>query len=200
LFEVIGQGFGFAGGIIGIATGLPQYLRIRKQGNHDGLALSPWILMLATFSAFTAYGLIAHSASIWVCNLLTFFTTALVVTAVKGNGIKVWASIIAGGIACATLIILLPPAITSIVLVLLTANRVPQLIRTWMNRRKDMVTAVSISSLMVAFSSMACWEVYALLTGDHLVVLTTAVAIAITLSTALMEAHIARLAKQARLA
>jgi uncharacterized protein with PQ loop repeat len=156
--------------------------------------------MLATFAAFTAYGLIANSASIWVCNLLTFFTTALVVTAVKGNGLKVWALILAGGLACVALIFVLPPAITSIVLVLLTANRVPQLIRTWMNRRKAMVTAVSIPSLMVAFVSMACWESYALLTGDHLVVLTTGVAIAITLATALMEAHIARLAKQAALA
>ena len=200
MLELLGQGFGFAGGIIGIATGLPQYLRIRKQGHHDGLALSPWILMLATFAAYTAYGLMANSASIWVCNILTFFTTALVVTAVKGNGVKVWALILLGGAFTATLIFVLPPAITSIALILLTANRVPQLIRSWLNRHNAMVTAVSISSLVVAFTSMACWEAYAILTGDHLIVITTLVAITITLTTALVEAHIARLAKMAHLA
>ena len=195
----IGEVFGFIGGIIGIATGLPQALRIRKQGNSDGLALSPWILMIATFSAYTGYGLIQNSPAIWVCNALTFFTTALVVTAVKGNGFKVWSLIIVGGIASAVVVLVLPPLLSNAVLLVLTANRLPQLIRTWMNRHTAMVSAVSISSLLVALTSMACWGAYAILTGNSFIVLTTIVAMSITISTALLEAHIARLARKAHL-
>ena len=110
--QIIGQSFGFAGGIIGIATGLPQMLRIRARGgNTDGLALSPWILMLATFASYTAYGLTANSPAIWICNVLTFFTTALVVTAVLGNGAKVWAAIIVGGLLTGVIMTFLPSLI-----------------------------------------------------------------------------------------
>ena len=196
----LGEILGFAGGIIGIATGLPQALRIRKQGHHDGLALSPWILMLATFSAYTAYGLVQNSPAIWICNLLTFFTTALVVTAVKGNGFKVWALILIGGAASAGVIVALPPLLSNAALVILTANRLPQLVRTWLNRKTAMVSAVSISSLLVALTSMTCWGLYAIFTEDSFIILTTIVAMSITISTAVLEAHIARLAKKAHLA
>jgi len=195
----LGEILGFAGGIIGIATGLPQALRIRKQGHHDGLALSPWILMLATFSAYTAYGLVQNSPAIWICNLLTFFTTALVVTAVKGNGFKVWALILIGGAASAGVIVALPPLLSNAVLVILTANRLPQLVRTWLNRKTAMVSAVSISSLLVALTSMTCWGLYAIFTENSFIILTTIVAMSITISTAVLEAHIARLAKKAHL-
>ena len=196
----LGEILGFAGGIIGIATGLPQALRIRKQGHHDGLALSPWILMLATFSAYTAYGLVQNSPAIWICNLLTFFTTALVVTAVKGNGLKVWALILIGGAASAGVIVALPPLLSNAALVILTANRLPQLVRTWLNRKTAMVSAVSISSLLVALTSMTCWGLYAIFTENSFIILTTIVAMSITISTAVLEAHIARLAKKAHLA
>lgn len=193
--HAIGELFGFAGGMIGIATGLPQYFRIRKQGNHDGLALSPWLLMLATFAAYTAFGLMAKSPAIWVCNLLTYCTTALVVFAVKGYGLRVWGMVLALGIGAVALIWFLPPTISNIALVILTANRLPQLIRSWVNRHTAMVSAVSISSLVVAVTSMLCWGAYAILTERSLIVLTTAVSMGITLATALVEAHIARLAK-----
>ena len=196
----LGEILGFAGGIIGIATGLPQALRIRKQGHHDGLALSPWILMLATFSAYTAYGLVQNSPAIWICNLLTFFTTALVVTAVKGNGLKVWALILIGGAASAGVIVALPPLLSNAALVILTASRLPQLVRTWLNRQTAMVSAVSISSLLVALTSMTCWGLYAIFTENSFIILTTIVAMSITISTAVLEAHIARLAKKAHLA
>lgn len=196
----LGEMLGFVGGIIGIATGLPQALRIRKQGHHDGLALSPWILMLATFSAYTAYGLVQNSPAIWICNLLTFFTTALVVTAVKGNGFKVWALILIGGAASAGVIVALPPVLSNAALVILTANRLPQLVRTWLNRKTAMVSAVSISSLLVALTSMTCWGLYAIFTENSFIILTTIVAMSITISTAVLEAHIARLAKKAHLA
>lgn len=197
--HLIGEGFGFAGGIIGVATGLPQYFRIRKQGNHNGVALSPWLLMLATFAAYTAFGLMAGSPAIWICNLLTYGTTALVVFAMQGYIPKVWFAVLAIGVVAAGLIWLLPPTISNIALIILTANRLPQLVRSWINRHTAMVTAVSIPSLLVAVTSMLCWGAYAILTQRGFIVLTTSVAMGITLATAFVEAHIANLAKRAHL-
>ncbi len=200
MLEIIGQGFGFAGGIIMIATGLPQTTRIRKLGNTQGLALSPWILMLFTFSAYAAYGLMQNSIAIWSTNALTFITTALVVTAVKGNSLKNWLLIFVGGLAWGYLITVMPTILASIILAALTANRVPQLIRSWMNRHTAMVTAVSIPSLLITLASTLCWLAFAFLTEDYFIVFTTSLAIGITLITALVENHIANLAKKAQLA
>jgi uncharacterized protein with PQ loop repeat len=197
--EALGQIFGFAGGIIMIATGLPQTMRIRKLGNTEGLALSPWILMLFTFSAYTAYGLMQNSAAIWTTNALTFITTAMVVTAVKGNNFKNWMLILLGGLAWGYLITIVPGIVASVILAALTANRVPQLVKSWLNRHTAMVSAVSIPSLLITLASTSCWLAYAFLTKDYFIVFTTSLAIGITLITALVENHIANLAKKAHL-
>lgn len=196
--NVIGELFGFAGGIIGIAIGVPQMIRVRRQGTSAGLALSPWILMLATYSAFTAYGIMQDSPALWVCNLLTFFTTALVITAVKGNGVKIWLTMLVGGAVSAVTIVSLPALLSNIVLVVLAANRLPQLVKTWKNRHKPFVSAVSISSLVVTFISLSFWELYALFTDHKFILVTTTVPLVIAVFTALLEARMARAARQAR--
>lgn len=195
MLHVIGEICGFIGGAIGIATALPQVVRIRRLGHAQGLALSPWLLMLVMFAAWTAFGLRVASPSIWIANFLTFFTTALVVTAVKGNSFKNWALIIAAGVATGLFVFYGPVVITNALMVVLTASRLPQLIRTWFNRATAQVTAVSVSSLVVSLSSMAFWMAFAILTENTLVVITTCVAIAIALSTAVLENNIAKRAQ-----
>lgn len=192
MLQVVGEICGFIGGTIGIATGVPQMLRIRKLGHSQGLALSPWILMYIQFAAWTSFGLRVGSPSIWVCNLLTFFTTALVVTAVKGNTTKNWAVIVSAGVATGLAIHILPMMVVNPVMVIFTMSRLPQLVRTWLNRAKETPTAVSIPSLLVSVTSMCFWMSFAILTNDPTVVVTTSVALAITLATALLESRISR--------
>lgn len=190
--HAIGEIFGFIGGFIGIATGLPQMLRIRRLGHADGLELSPWLLMLVLFAAWTSFGFKAASPSIMVANLLTFFTTALVVVAIKGNTFKSWSLILLIGAAAGLFVFYGPVVLVNLVLVLLTGARLPQLIRTWLNRATAKVTAVSIPSLVVALTSMFFWMGFALLTENGLVVVSTSVSLAITLLTALVELRIAK--------
>lgn len=190
--HAIGEIFGFIGGFIGIATGLPQMLRIRRLGHADGLELSPWVLMLVLFAAWTSFGFKVASPSIMVANLLTFFTTALVVVAITGNTFKSWSLILLVGAAAGLFVFYGPVVLVNLVLVLLTAARLPQLIRTWLNRATAKVTAVSIPSLVVALTSMVFWMGFALLTENGLVVVSTTVSLAITLLTALVELRIAK--------
>jgi uncharacterized protein with PQ loop repeat len=190
--HAIGEIFGFIGGFIGIATGLPQMLRIRRLGHADGLELSPWVLMLVLFAAWTSFGFKAASPSIMVANLLTFFTTALVVVAITGNTFKSWSLILFVGATAGLFVFYGPVVLVNLVLVLLTGARLPQLIRTWLNRATAKVTAVSIPSLVVALTSMVFWMGFALLTENGLVVVSTTVSLAITLLTALVEFRIAK--------
>ena len=191
----IGELCGFIGGLIGIATGLPQVFRIRRLGHADGLALSPWLLMLVQFAAWTAFGLKVFSPSILFANFLTFFTTALVVVAIKGNNLRIWVLIVLGGLAAGLLVFFGPSVVVDWALILLTGARLPQLLRTWFNRSAAKVTAVSIPSLLVALTSMAFWMAFAILTENQLVVVTTSVAISITLLTAIVELNIAKRAE-----
>ena len=192
MLHAIGELCGFIGGLIGIATALPQVFRIRRLGHAEGLALSPWLLMLVQFAAWTAFGFKVGSPSILFANFFTVFTTALVVVAIRGNTFKNWFLIVIGSAITSAFVFFGPGAIVDWALILLTGSRLPQLIRTWYNRRTAKVTAVSIPSLVVALTSMFFWMAFAVLTENALVVTTTIVAISITLLTALVELNIAR--------
>jgi uncharacterized protein with PQ loop repeat len=148
--------------------------------------------MLVLFAAWTSFGFKVASPSIMVANLLTFFTTALVVVAITGNTFKSWSLILLVGPAAGLFVFYGPVVLVNLVLVLLTAARLPQLIRTWPNRATAKVTAVSIPSLVVALTSMVFWMGFALLTENGLVVVSTTVSLAITLLTALVELRIAK--------
>jgi uncharacterized protein with PQ loop repeat len=180
-----------------IATALPQVLRIRRLGHAEGLALSPWLLMLIQFAAWTAFGLKVGSPSILFANLFTVFTTSLVVVAIKGNSLRNWLLILLGAAATGAFVFYGPSVIVDWALILLTGSRLPQLVRTWFNRATAKATAVSVPSLLVALTSMCFWMAFAVLTENHLIVMTTTVAITITLLTALVELNIARRAAMA---
>jgi uncharacterized protein with PQ loop repeat len=191
----IGELFGFVGGAIGIATAIPQVIRVRRLGHAEGLELSPWVLMVIQFAAWTAFGLKLDSPSIYVSNFLTFFTTALVVVAILGNSLRNWALIVLGGLAVGVFVFYGPSSVVDWALIILTGARLPQLIRTWLNRASAEPTAVSISSLLVALTSMSFWMAYAVFTNNGLVIVTTTTAISITLLTAILEGSIARRGK-----
>ena len=193
--HAIGEICGFIGGTIGIATALPQVYRIRQLGHAEGLALSPWILMIIQFAAWTAFGLKVASPSISISNLFTFFTTALVVVAIVGNKVANWLLILAGGVAVGLFVFYGPGTLVDWTMIVLTGSRLPQLIRTWFNRASVKPTAVSVTSLVVALTSMSFWMAFAVLTENSLVIATTSVAISVTLATALLEGSIAKRAK-----
>lgn len=188
---------GFIGGTIGIVVAIPQVLRIRKLGHANGLALSPWLLMLFQFAAWTAFGYKAASPSIFICNLLTFVTTALVVAAIMGTNFTTWSIILGVGVITSLFIWYSDPTIVNIALVATNAARLPQLIKTWQNRNTVTPSSVSISSLVVALVSMSFWMGYGYFNQSALVLTSTTVVMAMTLATAWLESSIAKRAVSA---
>ena len=189
-WQAIGEVCGFIGGTIGIAQGLPQVMRIRRLGHSNGVLLSPWILMSVMFSAWVGFGLKVQSPAIYITNALTFITTSLVVTAIKGR--KFLAIQLAIAFASSAFVFYGPELLTNLLLVILTASRVPQLIKTWMNRKSAVSTAVSIEALVISLVSVAFWMAYAIMQGNFLVIGTSVVAMSVTLATAIIETRISK--------
>ena len=190
--HAIGELCGFIGGTIGIAQGLPQVIRIRRLGHSNGVVLSPWILMCIMFSAWVGFGLRSGSPAIWVTNALTFLTTSLVVLAIRGKTISTSALLVGIATASSMFVFYGPELLTNVVLVALTGSRIPQLIKTWINRKSAVVTAVSIPALSIAMVSVGFWMAFAILEQNYMVIGTSCVAISVSLATALLESRIAK--------
>lgn len=103
------------------------------------------------------------------------------------------------GIAAGLFVYFTPDLITNPILAVLTASRLPQLIRTWMNRHTVQVSAVSLSSMLIQLSSTAFWLAFAILTDYKLIVVTSVIFTVIVLSTYIIENHIAKMAAKMNL-
>lgn len=190
--DAMAELFGFVAGGIGVIQGFPQMLRIRKLGHAEGLELSTWLLMCVQFAAWSGYGVAIASPAIWVTNVLTFATSALVVLAIRGQRVSSYALVMALGLAGFFFVIYAPEWISNVTLTAFTASRLPQLVRTFANRNRTTATAVSLSSLSITFASVVFWMAYSVLKNNTLTIVTTLVAMVITLATAALELRIAK--------
>jgi len=196
LMHAIGEGFGLAGGTLGTVVAIPQVIRIRKVGHSDGVSLLPYLLLCITYSAWFTYGLILGSPSLIISNVLTYVTGALVILAIRGNNLKSYA--IMAGISAVTVAFVnfSPEVVVQGLLVVLTFSRLPQLIVSWKNRNRDTATAVSLGSLFLALTGASLWMAYSFLTEHPFFIVTTSLAIALSLTTFLVEWRINLRARQ----
>lgn len=188
--------FGFIGGGLGTLQGIPQAWRIYRMKTGYGVSISSWILMLVRMSTWMGYGWYMASPSIMVSNLIGAFTSALVVAAMRPNQLRAWLWIVPVIFLCGFLVQLLPLVVTSVILVLLTLSRLPQLFRSIANARAGKVTAVSISALAIGIGSMLAWGSYALIVDDPLVLYTTILAMAFMITIGALEIGTNRMAQR----
>lgn len=193
--QIIAEILGFMGGTIGILQGVPQALRIRRLGHADGVSLSHWYFMATQFAAWVGFGLRVDSPAIWVTNALTFATSAAVIFGIQSSKLKAGAYSLLLATAAATFTWFGPGLLVDWFLIAMVASRLPQLIRTFRNRKTADPTAVSISSLAISLASMAFWFAYAIINANTLVIITTIIAVSITLATAIIERQIVKAAQ-----
>jgi uncharacterized protein with PQ loop repeat len=193
--QVLAEILGFMGGTIGILQGVPQALRIRRLGHADGVSLSHWYFLTTQFAAWVGFGLRVDSPAIWVTNALTFATSAAVIFGIQSSKLKAGAYSLLLATAAATFTWFGPGLLVDWFLIAMVASRLPQLIRTFRNRKTADPTAVSISSLAISLASMAFWFAYAIINANTLVIITTIIAVSITLATAIIERQIVKAAQ-----
>ena len=179
--------FGFAAGAIGVYMAVPQARHIRKLGHGEGVSLTYWSVLLLVGASWLSYGILINSPSLIVSNVLGFTTSAMVVTALVRRGWIAWPVIFALGAIWVLLFKLLPLGLITVLLVGMTFNRVPQIVRSVQNLRNGVASAVSMKSQYYLLSAMLLWEVYSFMSGHFSLVVTTTTGLTLTSAVIVLE-------------
>lgn len=170
---------GFIAGAIGIFFGLPQALRVRKLGHGRGVSLISWALQFAVAASWATYGFDSKSPSILFTNLVALLVNASVIMAILRNNLKSISLLIFYAAIWATLILLLPSAAVSTMLVALNFAQSPQVVKSFHNIRVGKDSAVSITALSVSCFSILIWILYGFMADDSLIKVSALVALSI---------------------
>jgi uncharacterized protein with PQ loop repeat len=178
---------GFIAGGLGMFFGLPQALRVRRLGHGRGVSLISWLLLFGTSTCWGAYGLDIKSPSVLLTNIGAALVNASVIMAIMKNNLKSIALLSVYASALSALILNLPSAVVSTILILVIFAQAPQIVKSYKNLHAGADTAVSISGLSVSSLSIALWFVYALLADVSLILLSASIAVSLNLSIIVLE-------------
>ena len=178
---------GFIAGGLGMFFGLPQALRVRRLGHGRGVSLISWLLLFGTSTCWGAYGLDIKSPSVLLTNIGAALVNASVIMAIMKNNLKSIALLSVYASALSALILNLPSAVVSTILILVVFAQTPQIVKSYKNLHAGADTAVSISGLSVSSLSIALWFVYALLADVSLILLSASIAVSLNLSVIILE-------------
>lgn len=170
---------GFIAGGIGIFFGLPQALRVRKLGHGRGVSLISWTPQFAVAASWATYGFDSKSPSILFTNLVALLVNASVIMAILRNNAKSISLLTIYAAIWATLILLLPSAAVSTLLVALNFAQSPQVVKSFHNIRVGKDSAVSITALSVSCFSILIWILYGFMADDSLIKVSALVALSI---------------------
>lgn len=183
----IAEIFGFIGGGVGIFFGIPQVLRIRREGHSNGINVIAWILLFCVSTSWSAYGFSISAPSVFLTNTGGALVNGSVVYALLNNRAKSIPLISALVLCIWAAILLLPPAVVSTILVIFVFAQAPQIRDSFRSYRSKTPTVVSLPSMRVASFSMTCWGIYAVLADVPLILYTTYIALSINLTIQALE-------------
>jgi uncharacterized protein with PQ loop repeat len=167
---------GFIGGGIGMFYGLPQALRIRRLGHGIGVSLNTWLLTFGVSTSWAAWGFGANSPSALIMNICGALVNGSVVLAIMPSTRRAIIYLLAITAVLWFLILTLPDAIVSALLIALVFCLAPQVLESFRSLRNGTTSAVSIKALAVALLSNIFWIAYAFVREIHLVFLTSGIA------------------------
>lgn len=178
---------GLLAGGIGFTQSIPQSLRLRRLGHGNGLSKITWLLNFILNSTWIGYGIHTKSTAVTLTNSfgLVMTTSIVLVLLDKKNKPNIWLPIL--GLIIILTVTQIPSNVTNIVVVVLTLSRLPQVLESYRNLEKESSDAVSLSSLTISMCSSFCWEVFAILERRTVVMITTAIAITLTIAIVVLE-------------
>ena len=133
----LAEWFGFLGGTLGIAQGVPQVVRIVRLGHGHGLSWASRLMMLSSSMAWMSYGIRVESPSIIVTNLVSLLLEVLVVFMLAGVS---WRTVVSSGAilgaSLAVPLLLLPQAAMTLPM---TAALMPSMLPRVTKVRREML-------------------------------------------------------------
>lgn len=179
--------FGFIGGALAIFFGLPQALRVRRLGHGRGISLISWLLQLGVATSWATYGFDKNSPSLLATNLAAGVINASVIWVILQNRVKATLVISAMVASIATLILVLPTALASALLISLVFAQTPQVYKSFKNIKIGNESAVSLMAMAVSALSGIFWIIYATKIDDGLLVLCNAIVLSNNISIIVFE-------------
>jgi uncharacterized protein with PQ loop repeat len=178
---------GFIAGGLGMFFGLPQALRVRKLGHGRGVSLISWMLQFGVATSWAAYGFDIDSPSVLLTNVGAGLVNASVIFAIIRNNVKTLVILSGYAAGLSALILNLPSAIVSALLIALVFAQSPQIVKSFKNLAVGAESAVSVSALSVSSVSILLWFIYAVLADVPLILLSTTIAVSINISIIILE-------------
>ncbi len=178
---------GFIAGGLGMFFGLPQALRVRKLGHGRGVSLISWMLQFGVATSWAAYGFDIDSPSVLLTNVGAGLVNASVIFAIIRNNVKTFVILLGYAAGLSALILNLPSAIVSALLIALVFAQSPQIVKSFKNLAIGAESAVSVSALSVSSVSILLWFIYAVLADVPLILLSTTIAVSINISIIVLE-------------
>lgn len=178
---------GFIAGGLGMFFGLPQALRVRKLGHGRGVSLISWMLQFGVATSWAAYGFDIDSSSVLLTNVGAGLVNASVIFAIIRNNVKTFVILSGYAAGLSALILNLPSAIVSGLLIALVFAQSPQIVKSFKNLAVGAESAVSVSALSVSSVSILLWFIYAVLADVPLILLSTTIAVSINISIIILE-------------
>lgn len=178
---------GFIAGGLGMFFGLPQALRVRKLGHGRGVSLISWMLQFGVATSWAAYGFDIDSPSVLLTNVGAGLVNASVIFAIIRNNVKTLVILLGYAAGLSALILNLPSAIVSALLIALVFAQSPQIVKSFKNLAIGAESAVSVSALSVSSVSILLWFIYAVLADVPLILLSTTIAVSINISIIVLE-------------
>ena len=143
--------------------------------------------MFLMFCSWGFYGIRIDSPSTIVSNFVTLIVLASVLWALINNPLKSISSIILLTAVDGYLILNLPESIVSILLIISVFSQLPQVIKSFRNRKTEIASAVSKRALQISIVSVSLWAVYAILREVRLMFFTACIAITMSSLVLLFE-------------
>ena len=181
---------GFAAGSLGISLGIPQALQIRRLGHGEGVSRLAWVLIFAMNCAWASYGIRLGSPSTLVTNSLYALVTASVVVTLIGNSKKSLPLLLVILFIVGGLILNLPTLLVSILLTASVFSQLPQVKQSLENLKQKKPSAVSLNTLYITAVSVTLWGTYGALHHYYLMILTSSIALIMTLLIIRLEKRI----------
>jgi uncharacterized protein with PQ loop repeat len=177
----LADGFGWAAGVIGIATGWPQVARLWIGRRHEGLSLTANVLGVLYVTAWLLYGVANHSAVQIVTNILG---VAGLVAILVGHLIlsrpatRQWLPLLVTGLAGLFVVFSIGARPLGIAASIATISGVaPQVIVLAKNRWAGISDAAGVSRTRwgMSFAANLLWVSYGLLVRDPVIIVNSTV-------------------------
>jgi uncharacterized protein with PQ loop repeat len=181
------EAVGFIAGALGMFFGLPQALRVRRLGHGRAVSLISWLLQFGVATSWATYGFDVKSPSVLLTNVGAGMVNATVIWAIIQNRLKSIAILITYVAVLATLVLMLPSALVSALLIALVFAQSPQVYKSYQNIKGGNDSAVSVLALSVSSFSIFLWFIYAIMIEDTLIKVSTTISFSTNVSIIVLE-------------